>query len=71
MVDVQIHGWYCPSTGRIHFKHNNLSTNVTVRVFIGNVSDEVSGLPLLMSGTVMVDYAAFGSLGEYNFSATQ
>lgn len=71
VVNVQIRGWYCPSTGRIHFKHNNLATDVTVRVFIGNISDVAAGLPLLMSGTVMVDDAAFGSLGEYNFSATQ
>lgn len=71
VVNVPIHGWYCPSTGRIHFKHNNLHTGVTVRVFTGNLSDEVPGEPLYMSGTVMVDDAAFGSLGEYNFSATQ
>lgn len=71
VVEVPIRGWYCPSTGRIHFKHNNFATNVTVRVFTGNLSDDVPGMPLSMSGTVMVDDAAFGSLGEYNFSATQ
>lgn len=71
VVEVPIRGWYCPSTGRIHFTHNNLTTNATVRVFTGNVSEEVPGLPLLMSGTVMVDDAVFGLLGEYNFSATQ
>lgn len=71
VVNVPIRGWYCPSTGRIHFKHNNADSDVTVRVFLGNVSDEVAGEPLYMGGTVMVDDAAFGSLGEYNFSARQ
>lgn len=71
VVDVPSHGWYCPSTGRIRFKHNNLHTGVTVRVFTGNLSDAVPGEPLYMSGTVAVDDAVFGSLGEYSFSAMQ
>lgn len=64
-----VRGWYCPSTGRIHFRHNNISTGATVRVFTGSVSDEVIGQPLYMAGTMMIDYATFGELGEYNFSA--
>ena len=66
-----IRGWYCPSTGRIHFLHNNLGSGKTVRVFTGNLSDDVIGQPLYMAGTMMVDNAAFGDLGEFNFSAVQ
>ena len=64
-----IHGWYCPSTGRIHFLHNNLSSGVTVRTFSGYVSDEAPGRPLYMAGTMTVEAIAFGDLGDYNFSA--
>ena len=64
-----IHGWYCPSTGRIHFQHVN--AGVTARAFTGNVSDDVLGQPLFMAGTMMVEDAAHGDLGEYNFSAVK
>jgi hypothetical protein len=64
-------GWYCPSTGRIHFQHKNLGTGNAVRIFTGNVSDEVIGQPLFMAGTMTVLDAAFGDLGEYNFAATR
>jgi hypothetical protein len=67
--DIKIQGWYCPSTGRIHFVHKNLTTGHTVRVFTGNVSDKVEGQPLSMAGTMTVLISAFGDLGEYNFSA--
>ena len=43
----------------------------TVRVFTGNVSDEVIGEPLFMAGTVAIEAIAFGDLGETNFSAVQ
>ena len=66
-----ISGWYCPSTGRIHFVHRNLDSDIAVRVFTGNVSDDVSGQGLYMAGTVTVLISAFGDLGEYNFSATE
>ena len=66
-----IRGWYCPSTGRITFLHNNLSSGATVRVFTGNVSDEVPGQPLNMGGTMTVVNTAFGPFGEYNFSASE
>ncbi len=66
-----IRGWYCPSTGRIHFVHTNADNeDFVVRVFTGNVSDRVAGEPLQMAGTVTVLISAFGNLGEYNFSAT-
>jgi hypothetical protein len=66
-----IRGWYCPSTGRIHFVHTNADNeDFVVRVFTGNVSDLVEGEPLQMAGTVTVLISAFGNLGEYNFSAT-
>lgn len=66
-----VHGWYCPNTGRIHWLHQNLGTGATVRAFTGQVSDEVVGQPLYMGGTVAIDNAAFGDLGETNFSATR
>jgi len=69
--DIKVTGWYCPSTGRIHLVHRNLATNITVRVFTGNVSDEVIGQPLYMAGTMTVLISAFGDLGEYNFSAVK
>jgi hypothetical protein len=69
-VDIKIQGWYCPATGRIHFVHKNLTTGDTVRVFTGNVSDNVVGQPLSMAGTMTVLISPFGDLGEYNFSAT-
>ena len=68
---AHIRGWYCPSTGRIHFQHKNLGTGNAVRIFTGNVSDDVIGQPLHMAGTMTVLDAAFGDLGEYNFSAVK
>lgn len=67
--EVLIDGYYCPSTGRIHFVHRNLDSDIAVRVFTGNVSDDGGG-PLFMAGTVTVLFSAFGDLGEYPFSAT-
>ncbi len=64
-----VRGWYCPATGRIHFRHNNLDTGTTVRTFTGNVSDVLVGQPTYMAGTVAIENAAFGDLGEKNFSA--
>ena len=68
---IQIHGWYCPSTGRIHFVHKNADSGNAVRVFTGNVSDDVPGQTLYMGGTMTVLAVAFGDYGEYNFSATR
>jgi hypothetical protein len=68
---AHIRGWYCPSTGRIHFVHRNLGSGDAVRVFTGNVSDDVNGQTLHMAGTMTVLGVAFGDLGEYNFSATR
>jgi hypothetical protein len=69
--DIVVTGWYCPSTGRIHLIHRNLSSKIAVRTFTGNVSDEVIGQPLYMAGTMTVLISAFGDLGEYNFSAVK
>jgi hypothetical protein len=66
-----IRGWYCPPTGRIHFVHKNAGNGNTVRVFTGNVSDDVVGQPLYMAGTMTVLDANFGDYGEYNFSGTK
>jgi hypothetical protein len=65
-----VHGWYCPNIGRVHLLHQNLGTGATVRAFTGQVSDDVVGQPLHMGGTLAIDNAAFGDLGETNFSAT-
>jgi hypothetical protein len=64
-------GWYCPLTGRIHFVHRNLTSKLPMRTFTGVVSDDVAGQPLFMAGTATVNYAAFGDLGEYVFSARE
>ena len=69
--DIKATGWYCPSTGRIHLVHRNLDSKIAVRVFTGNVSDQVIGQPLYMAGTMTVLISAFGDLGEYNFSAVK
>ncbi|MEO8257998.1 MAG: hypothetical protein ABI868_11685 [Acidobacteriota bacterium] len=67
---ANIRGWYCPATGRIHFVHKNAGSGNAVRVFTGNLSDETLDPALFMSGTVTVLDAAFGDLGEFNFSGT-
>ena len=69
--DIVVTGWYCPSTGRIHLVHRNLTSKIAMRVFTGNVSDEVIGQPLHMAGTMTVLFSAFGDLGEYSFSAVK
>ena len=72
--EIGVRGWYCPSTGRIHFVHRNLNTSDAVRVFTGNVSDNVIGQPLYMAGTMTVLIATLADhadLGEYNFSAVK
>ncbi len=66
---AHIRGWFCPATGRIHFVHRNLGSGDAVRIFTGNISDEVAGQPLFMAGTMTVLISAFGDLGEYNFHA--
>lgn len=65
-----IRGWYNPSSGRIHFLHNNLDSGVTVRVFTGNVSDDDPGDVLYMGGTMTVVNVGFGPFGEFNFSGS-
>lgn len=67
---ANIRGWYCPSTGRIQFVHKNAGSGNAERVFTGNLSDDVPGQRLYMGGTMTVLDAAFGDLGEYNFSAS-
>lgn len=69
--DIKVTGWYCPPTGRIHLVHRNLTSKIAMRVFTGNVSDDEIGQPLYMAGTMTVLDAAFGDLGEYNFSAVR
>lgn len=70
-----IHGFYCPTTGRMQFVHSNLDSLLAVRVFTGNLTDQVEGQPDRIGGTFTVLYTAvpppFGPLGEYGFSATK
>jgi hypothetical protein len=70
-VEVPVHGWYCPATGRIHLIHSNLNSLVTMRTFSGNVSDVVQPGGASMAGTMTVDNVGFGELGEFPFSATE
>lgn len=63
-----VRGWYCFATGRLHLRHSNMHTGVTVRVIDAHVSDEIVGQPLYLGGTIAVDDAVFGELGSYNFS---
>lgn len=65
-----IHGWYNPSSGRIHFVHNNADSGATVRVFTGNVSDDEPDEDLYMAGTMTVINVGFGPFGEFNFRGT-
>lgn len=65
------HGIYCPATGRIQIVHENLHTNYAVRVFTGNLAEQIDGYPNRMAGTFTVLYPTFGVYGEYGFSATQ
>jgi hypothetical protein len=68
-----IRGFYCPETGRIQFVHSNLSSNLPLRVFTGNLLDRVEGQADHIGGTFTVLYTAvpppFGPLGEYGFWA--
>jgi hypothetical protein len=70
-----IHGFYCPATGRIQFVHSNLDSLLALRVFTGNLTDQVEGQPDHIGGTFTVLYTAvpppFGPLGEYGFWATK
>jgi hypothetical protein len=69
--DIEARGWYCPDSGRIHFIHRQLRSGDAMRVFTGNVSDDVIGQPTHMAGTMTVLDPVFGDLGEYNFSAVR
>jgi hypothetical protein len=67
---ADIRGWYCPSSGKIHFIHYNYTTDVPVRTFTGAVSVDETGA-MHMAGTYTVLAIAFGDLGEYPFSANR
>ena len=66
-----VRGTYCPTTGDLHFLHNNVSTNVTVRTFTGTLSAATATDPAHMAGTFQVLNAAFGPFGRYPFSGTR
>jgi hypothetical protein len=62
-----IQGFYCPSSGRIHFLRKLSGTNVTFQAWTGNLS-QVG--PTLHMGGVFSDVLD-SPLGEYNFQATK
>ena len=65
-----VRGFYCPDSGHVHFLHNNLASNVTVRTFTGSVSEDANGA-MHMAGVFNVLAVAFGDYGEYPFSANK
>ena len=67
---ADVRGWYCPSSGRIHFVHYNYTSDVPMRVFTGSVSVNSDGA-MHMAGTYTVLAIAFGDLGELPFSANK
>lgn len=70
-IDIaDIRGFYCSSSGRIHFVHYNFTTKAPVRTFTGAVSVDQNGA-MHMAGTYNVLAIAFGDLGEYPFSANK
>lgn len=70
-AEVPVSGWYCPSTGRIHLLHENKGSRLTMRAFLGTLSDPGNGLPLRIEGAAVIDNSNFGDLGEVKFSAEQ
>jgi hypothetical protein len=66
-----VRGTYCPTTGDLHFLHNNVSSNVTVRTFTGTLSAATATDPAHMAGTFQVVNTAFGPFGRYPFSGTR
>jgi hypothetical protein len=66
-----VNGFYCPTTGRIHFIHKNLFTNLPMRVFDGIVFDRVVGSPDRIGGTYTSDYAPVLPFGYYGFGASK
>ena len=66
-----IRGYYCPSTGDLHFLHNNVASGVTVRTFTGSVTASIGANPAHMAGTFNVLNVAFGPFGEYPFSGVR
>jgi hypothetical protein len=61
-------GYYCPATGRLAFTRQILGSSAA-QVWIGNVSDVISGQPNRMGGTFHAVNTGAGSgvLGEYHF----
>ncbi len=61
-------GYYCPATGRLAFTRQILGSSAA-QVWIGNVSDVISGQLHRMGGTfhAVNTGAGSGNLGEYHF----
>ena len=62
-------GYYCPTTGRLAFTRQTTAATPVSQVWIGNVSDVISGQPNRMGGTFHAVNTGAGSgvLGEYHF----
>jgi hypothetical protein len=64
-----IEGFYCPTTGRIHFVRKNAATNDTIQSYLGNVGDDAA--IDRMAGTFVVTSQGGGVLREFNFQASR
>lgn len=61
-----IQGFYCPFSGRVSFLRKLASTNATIQVYSGNLSQQIAGQPLRIGGSFS---SMGGGFGEYNFRA--
>jgi hypothetical protein len=62
-----IQGFYCPTSGRIHFLRIDTTTGQTFQVFAGNLS--YPGSPTYMAGNFAEDGGS--TPGEYDFFASK
>jgi hypothetical protein len=65
-----IEGFYCPSTGRIHFVRKAAATNDTFQSWLGSVGEDGAAMDF-MGGTFVVSMPAGGAFGQYNLSASR
>jgi len=61
-------GFYCPSTGRVAFVRNDITTNDTFQSYSANVS--ATGITLRMGG-IFAQISPNAPLGEYNFAVSK
>ena len=64
-VSANLEGFYCPSSGRVHFTRSDPTSGFTYQDYTGNLSD--GGRTLYMGGTFAADDVG----GEYAFFAAK